>query len=149
MGEQGERYWLSSYRTPRWQERCKEKTTFEIFFYLPVLESFQSGEGDLGLLLAVEIHLGAEEADLGGQQGDVLRGLRPGHLKKNKTQLISKTTYIFTFREFFYFGPDHVFFRIRIRFQQMPLFPDPDTDRNSNMQIQATIISPKRLKNIR
>jgi hypothetical protein len=71
------------------ERRSKAKTTFEIFFHLPVLEPFQSGEGDLGLLLAVKVHLGAEEADLGGQQGDILRGLRPGNLK-NKTQLISK-----------------------------------------------------------
>jgi len=77
---------------PSSDERSKAKATFEIFFHLPVLESFQSGKGDLGLLLAVEVHLGAEEANLGGQQGDVLRGLRPGHLKKKKTQLISTMT---------------------------------------------------------
>ncbi len=59
------------------------------------------------------------------------------------TQLISKMAYIFTFTEFFSFDSDHVFFEYGSVSYKMPLYPDPGTGRNSNIQIQATIISPK------
>ena len=52
----------------------------DVLSILAALQPFQGGQGDLGLLLPEQVDLRSEEADLLGQDRNVLRDLGPGNL---------------------------------------------------------------------